>query len=479
MPKRRFKAVPILLTVLLVEVMSSTMAVSQEKTSGPTTINGEKALPLRVPPPAKLLPLIAPKLPKGTIPIVPTSKPITLTQAIQIGLQHQPQLMIAKQTLNAAAGRTIQAASQLYPTVSVSSSYSRSDIAQPGFGGGASGTGLPPDSFNSSVSVQQLLYDFNRTGNNLHAARFQETSDRAALDQALQDTVYNVTNAYLTLLEDHQLVQVDHQTVASQQGHLDEARAQFNAGTVPQSDVVQAQANLAQALLTLSTDQNSEALSRTNLNLAMGIDPRTPIKVVEVPTETVNLPPLNQLITQALATRPQVLQAEAQVKSNEASLRSSRTGNLPSLYATGSYSAVGSEFPGTTIDRVGGVRLSWDFFDSGSTKGQIKQAEANLSSARSQLVLTQQQTINEVSQAYINVTNDQQRIITSTAEVANAQESLRLTEGQYRAGVGIFLQVEDAQAALATAEANQINASYGLSIALAALHHAIGEALGP
>ncbi len=458
--------------------MSSAMAASQEKTSGPMTITGEKAPPLRVPPPAKLLPLIAPSLPKGMVPIAPTSKPITLTQAIQIGLQHQPQLMIARQTLNAAAGRTIQAASRLYPTFSISSSYSRSDITRPGFGGGASGTSLPPDSFDEGISVQQLLYDFNRTGNNLHAARFQETSDRAALDQAMQDTIYNITSAYLTLLEDHQLVQVDHQTVASQQAHLDEARAQFNAGTVPQSDVVQAQANLAQALLTLSTDENSEALSRTSLNLAMGIDPRTPIKVANVPLQPVNLPSLNQLISQSLDTRPQVLQAEALVKSSEASLRSSRTGNLPSLYATGSYSAVGSEFPGTTIDRVGGVRLSWDFFDSGYTKGQIKQAEANLASARSQLALSQQQTINEVTQAYLNVTNNQQRIITSTAEVANAQESLRLAEGQYRAGVGIFLQVEDAQAALATAEANQVNARYGLSIALAALHHAIGEAMG-
>ncbi len=62
---------------------------------------------------------------------------------------------------------------------------------------------------------------------------------------------------------------------------------------------------------------------------------------------------------------------------------------------------------------------------------------------------------------------------TATAEVANAEENLRLAVGRYEAGVGIFLNVLDAQTALNTANTNLVNAQSALDQASAALAHAV------
>ena len=65
-------------------------------------------------------------------------------------------------------------------------------------------------------------------------------------------------------------------------------------------------------------------------------------------------------------------------------------------------------------------------------------------------------------------------MLTSDAEVANALEALRLVEGRYKAGLGAFLDVLDAQTAFIKADSNRVNARTSVDQARAALSHAIG-----
>ena len=64
------------------------------------------------------------------------------------------------------------------------------------------------------------------------------------------------------------------------------------------------------------------------------------------------------------------------------------------------------------------------------------------------------------------------------SQVTNALEGVRLATGRYRGGVGTFLEVTDAQAALVLAQTNQVNAETALQSQRAALQRAIGAPLG-
>lgn len=55
------------------------------------------------------------------------------------------------------------------------------------------------------------------------------------------------------------------------------------------------------------------------------------------------------------------------------------------------------------------------------------------------------------------------RVTAAEAQVTNAQEALRLVEGRYRAGIGVFLDVLDAQTDLDLANTNRVNAQPALT----------------
>jgi outer membrane protein TolC len=212
-----------------------------------------------------------------------------------------------------------------------------------------------------------------------------------------------------------------------------------------------------------------------NLNISMGVDPRTPTQVVDLGAPVVPKVVLNDLVPKALANRPDMVQAQQNILAAEDTLKGARSSNLPSVVASAGVGLGGNGFPGSSFSKSVGVSLSWDLYDSGFTAGQIKQAQASLNASKIQLYQVQQTVVSDLTQAYLNLTNAQQKVATSDAEVANAQESLRLAEGQYQEGVGIFLGVTDAQTALSTAQANQVNAVYNLHTAIAALDHALGQ----
>ena len=134
-----------------------------------------------------------------------------------------------------------------------------------------------------------------------------------------------------------------------------------------------------------------------------------------------------------------------------------------------------ANFPQFSNAYVLGAALTWDPFDGGLTHGKVVQAKANLSASQSSLDAASLSVISDVSQAYINLRTAEQHVVTANSEVANAQVALDLALGRYQAGLGIFLNVLDAQAAQVTAQTNLVTAQSSVNQARAALAHAIGD----
>jgi outer membrane protein TolC len=396
---------------------------------------------------------------------VALDRPLALADAIAIALEHQPQVAISDASLQAATARLRQERSALFPDLSIRSAYSKSGP------GGSLTTG---GAFTTSLSSSLLLYDFGKTGAAISRSGYQRESERQALAQMRQDVINRVKQAYYTLLQNEQLVEVQRQNLASQQSHLDEAKARFGVGLVPRSDVVKGETTVAEAVLSLVTAQNTAALSRVNLNVTMGIDVRTPVQVAETAEAALNID-ATTLVDLALAARPDARQAEEDVRAAEAALAAARASNRPSVYADGSYGLQGASFASGDDSWSYGISLQWPLFDGGLTRGRVEEARANLRSAQAQQRNTNQTVSSEVVQAYLNVRSAEEKVIAAEAEATNAEESLRLASGRYQAGVGIYIEVTDAQTALVTAQTNRVNALYGLSLARAELARALGQ----
>lgn len=438
-------------------------------------------------------PVVVP--PPVTLPAPPTgeevstealpNEPLTADEAARIALRLQPDITVANADLLAAQGRRTQARSGLRPSFGITAGYTQQQsLSNTGGGGGAPGT---PDTFSASSSnglrvtatVRQLLFDFNRTRDAVRAATLREQAATANITRVQSDLVLTVKQAFYTFVENQRLVEVNNANLQNRQAQLALAQGRLQSGLGAPADVVRAQTAVAQSVFDLESARNNASTSRVNLALLMGVDPRTPLEAENSSEPGVTANDVNELVTTALTQRPETVQAQATLQAAQTDVSVARKTNRPSLGIGGS---LGSRTPAFGFGN-GSVRasldLQWTPFDGGLTRGLVREAQAGVLAAQAELTRARQTIVSDVSQSYLNLRTSEQRVVAAEAGVANAEESVRIAEGRYRAGVAAFIEVTDAQTALITARTNRVNALSQVDQARAALRRALGETLPP
>jgi outer membrane protein len=411
-------------------------------------------------PPAVALP--APESVPADVP----NTPLSATEAAMIALRHAPAITVAQQGIRAAQGRLRQEQADLSPTVGISTGYTDQLITS-GRGGN--------DGFAATVTVRKLLYDYHHTRDLVRQSAAQATAAQANLTRAQSDLVFQVKSAYYHTAQALRLVDVQAANLRNRQEHLAQAQARVQAGVGLPIDVVRAETAVADAALNLLLAQNTAAINRTTLAQLMGLDPRTPLVLGEAEEPAPQDGDLNVLLQTALARRPEISQATATVQANTYAVAAARSDNKPAVTGSLGYGVQDTSFPPTTDTLTLGVSVQWNAFDAGLTQGRVAETQANLESARAQLTAVTLTVTTDVAQAWLNAKSAAQRLTTAAAQVTNAQEAVRLAQGRYNAGLGIFIDVLDAQAALVTARTNQVNAQSALNQARAALAHALNS----
>jgi TolC family type I secretion outer membrane protein len=404
---------------------------------------------------------------------------LTLPEAIDSALANHPSIRSARESMNAGMGRVTQAASPYQPHVQVSTGYSENHAS-----GGAFGDTVTKN-YATTLSVNQMLYDFGKTGNALDAADFGARSAETDVDRVMQDVVLNVKQAYYALLQAKKLLIVAEQTLAQTEGHFKRAEAFFRAGSRPRFDVTRAEVDVNSARLGLINAQSSVRLRTIALSNAMGVEPAAGIDVEDIFSQPSAIPSLEQAQADALKNRPEMLKAGADIRSAEARVRTERSNYLPTLSASAAYSwANGTtemgEFGGAQLKGdIGnnwnaGVTLSLPLYEGGLTRGRVGEARANQRMLEAQREALRQSILLEVNQAYADIDSASARISVMDSSLKNARESLELARGRYEAGVGPSIEVTDAQVASARAETDYVQALYDYQLAVARLFKAMG-----
>lgn len=446
-----------------------------------------------IPPPVRLP---GPTEPNGDVP----DRPLTAEEAARIALFNQPNVGVARAGVSAARGRTMQARAGLLPGLSLSGNYTRTDVtsnlptnalsgtqigSSTGAGSAASsaaaagGTAaVTTPGYQVAASLRQLLFDFNHTRDLVRQLLELERVALANLTRVQADLVLQVKQSFFTLLQNERLVRVNETNVRNQQEHLALAEARFRAGLGLPADVVRAQTAVAEAVFNLTQARNNASIARVNLALQLGIDPRTPVSPADSSEPPVTVQDPQELFVVALQRRPEVAQAEAQVRSNQWAVRAAYSTDAPALSGTLGWTGRGTGFPPTDTEIfTAGVVLQWSFFDGGLTAGKVREARANVESAQAQLQSARLGVLSDVSQAWLNLRTAEQGLVTAASGVASGEESLRLATGRYKAGLGTFIDVLDAENALLTAQTNEVNARTAVDTARAALARAMGLGL--
>jgi outer membrane protein TolC len=449
--------------------------------------------------------------PPPSVPADVPNRPLSADEAALLALHHQPSLLTAQAGITTAQGAVQAARSALGPGLTTGAGYTHvwgalattsagvtggttpaasgprpqasGGSGSSGSGSGTTGSGgFGPPSFGSgavvpgyslSATVSQLIYDFNHRRDLVHQAAALERVAQATLTQAQSDLVLMVKTAFYTYVQNQRLVGVAQANLTNQQGQLALAQARLNAGLGIPADVVTAETAVAEAVFSLTQARSNALLARITLAQQIGIDPRTPLVPAAANEAVPPAPDLSQLVSQALVRRPEIIEAQENMRAADSGLSAARTNNAPLVIGGAGWSDRDTDFPPSQNSTFVGVAASWTPFDSGFTKGLVTQARGSVQLAQAQKDTATLAVLTDVTQSYLNLKTAEQSVPSAQAAVANAQEALRLAQGRYQAGIGVFLDVLTDEAALVTAETNLVNAQTAVDQARAALAHSV------
>ncbi|MBO5245013.1 MAG: TolC family protein [Selenomonadales bacterium] len=390
---------------------------------------------------------------------------LTLQESVNLALENNPRMKLAMlDEMKAEAGLDEAQANRGF-TLGYVHNAGRSKME--GFSA--------ENSFSNGLTLSVPIYTGGRLENAVDAAEIALESSKLGVDDTRQQLRMDTTNSYYSILQSQNQVTIYEQTVESLEEHLKNVKAQYHVGTVAKSDVLRSEVELADAQQSLIKAENARELSVSNFNNVVGLPLDTDVRVTEeLGYEKYDLV-LADCIAYALENRADGKQAQLAIDAAEEYKSIAKSGYRPTVSATASNGWSDSDFPGTEDESWQiGAKLSWNVFDSGLTRAQVRQAEADIEAAKEQARQKQDAIQLEVRTAYLDVKEAEKRIHTSSVSVEKAEEDLKIARVRYNAGVGTNLDVMDAQVALTTAKTNYVQSLYDYNTSKAELDRAMG-----
>ncbi|MFA7347451.1 MAG: TolC family protein [Desulfurivibrionaceae bacterium] len=399
------------------------------------------------------------------------AEPLTLAEALTTAGKNHPQIEEAAATLSATEAKLGQARANYWPQINLAADWNKGDTFLTALGGIKE-----TEVSTTSVVVRQNLYDFGRTAGATAAARGAKAAAAEGVSVSRQDVAFRVKTTWYLVLAAEKQVEASRKTVAAREGLARQAGEFFLHGIRSKVEVARTEAALFAGKSLLIRAENNRDLARLELANAMGLDSLADRPLAEPET---NAPPapedLAGLREEALRNRSELKRLSSLKDAASGSLRSARSGYLPTLSGTASYGdAAQSMLPEGQIWALG-VNLTLPVFSGFATHEQVREADAAMHGVEAQHRNLRMQVAKEVESAWLGITEAQARLAASSKEAEAARESQRLAMERYREGLGTMIEAIDAQAQALNAETAQIQAGYDQKIAEARLDRALGR----
>lgn len=415
---------------------------------------------------------------------VPTNGTIDLNlpKTVQMALDYNRDIKNSQYALKKAEYAINQAQAGKKPTVDYTFGAQRSratDVATYSRAASLMGSANSiSNAFSNGISVNIPLYTGGLVEGQIDVAKLGKTNAQEEILRVEQATKYSAIEGYYGLLAYQELQGVYHEAVDNLQGHLDNVQAQYNVGTKAKVDVLSSDVSLANAKTTAITADNNVAIAESNLNNILGLPLETKLNLADhqLPFDTYNIS-LQEAMDYAMKYRPEVLQAAITVQEAERSIDIADAGNKPTVAITGGNDWADNTFPGIDANKRSwkvAAGVTYNFYDGGATKAKVNQAKQDLLVARETEQKTRESVQLQVKQAYLNIRSAAQKVEETQTVVDQARENYRIQNIRYQAGVGINLDVLDAQLSLNQAQVNHIQALYDYNVGIAKLEQVMG-----
>ncbi|MFT8420068.1 MAG: TolC family outer membrane protein [Gluconacetobacter sp.] len=409
----------------------------------------------------------------------PNFVPHTLQEAMAAAYLTNPTLQKERATLRATDEQVPTALAGWRPTVTSNAGMSYFSgvnrvSAQDGYAGYDRKYDVP--GYTAGVTISQPLYSGGRTTASTHKAVNAVMAERARLIATEQQVFSDVVSAYVGVIENEQLLQLNINNEKVLQEQLRATSERFRVGEITRTDVAQAEAALASARAARQEAEGTLQTAQATYAQVIGMSPPPNL----VPPQPLVLPARsqNEAIAQAVQNNPNVIGALFTEASQKDAVGVALSAIMPKISAQASYSRAINQSSGRSLmdDKYATVNIQFPLYQGGSEYAAVRQARQQVSEAHRAVDIERRAAMQLASSNWQQLVAYTAAIKSNRIAISSNILALEGVERQAIVGTSTTLEVLQqqqtllqAQVALVQSLSNLVTASYGVAAAIGRL----------
>lgn len=400
------------------------------------------------------------------------NKAWTLSQCINHAIEHN--ITIKQQEINVQTNEISLSSARLKRLPGASASMGQNFS----FGRGltANNTYANTNTGNTSFSLgaELPLWDGGQMEHQVKLQRLNVEAAMADLRQARENIRLQVLGAYLDVLYQKELTEINRRQLLLSENQAGRIQKIVENGKMAESDLAEAQANVANDKLNLTQQENAQQLSLLELSQLLELSSVEGFDIAAPDGQPTLQPEASpeDIYNQALVAWPQVEAERLRLKGAERNVQLTRSAYYPNVSLNGGlgtnyyYTSSGhstdsfSKQLKNNFSQYVGVSLNIPLFQRLQTRNQVRQARLQVQNQKMQLEHVEKRLYKEIQQAYYNAVAAARQYQSSETALRSAQASYKLIEKKYENGKANATEYAEAKTRLMRAESNLSSAKY-------------------
>lgn len=348
-----------------------------------------------------------------------------------------------------------------------------------GTGGGATGSGTTTR-FSADIGINAFEIDlFGRLQSLTRAEQNRYFATEAAARATRLALIGDIADAWLSHAANASLLTLAQQTAASAERSVTLTRARYQGGIAPRSDLRQAEQILSSAQADIAELRTALAQDVNALQLLLGqpVDAALLPNAIEPAAATIAQVPAG-LDSRILLRRPDIVQAEYELRAANAEIGAARAALFPSISLTGligfASNALTSLFTGGAFNWQGGANASYSIFRGGAGRANVALSQAQRDALLATYEKSVQTAFREVADGLAREGTIGEQLRATSVNVSASLDNYQLANARYRGGIEGFLNALDAQRSLYTAQRGLISLRQTAASNRITLYRALG-----
>ncbi len=423
---------------------------------------------------------------------------LDLETAQATALGQNPSVEAATQRVRQAKERIDQAKSAYWPRLDASASASRIELSNnakerasagfPAVPGARFETDSPEDYYNADLTASWIVFDGFERKFNTSAAVFGYQETKASRREIQRLLLSAVSQAYYNALLARENIRIAEADGVFNRRQLDDAQARLRVGTGSLSDVLNFEVQINTAKSNLIAANRSYQVALHGLASLMGVpdarfEPELQLAPLdkEIPAEP-DAPSAEPLIDIAQKFRPDLIGAEFAVLRSDSRIGVEKSNFYPTLSLAGVLDGERDNSGRLSANDFGNtvaLRLSYDIFTGGLYRARLNEARYAKKEAEKNYEETLIAVKAEIREALANLSSAREQLVLQRSNALLVGKNRDLVEKEYAAGQTSLVRLNEAQRDLIGAEARLALALVSLGRARQEVEAATGEIIAP